>query len=321
MISKVFDGHHFYHACRYICSKHGAEVIAAEGVREYNYKYMADDFIQQAGLRPSKEQACFHAVLSFCPGEKPPDETLAEIGRKYLQGIGITDTQFAIAKHTDRAHLHLHIIANMVDNNGVGIKDNWIAFRGKKMAQRLTKEYGLIPAVKKNLSQTNLEALSQTEANRYLVYAAILHCLPSCRHMDDLENMLKEMDIETIYKYKSQTDERQGVSFRYGVDIFKGSKVDRKFSLANLEKIIATQQTNTLQATQKTERIPRPNHRQVEDSSAVKVTQSLAELVKGLGDGAGSLLEDLLKPEYSGNALPYELLKEARKKKKKGQRR
>ncbi|RPD41278.1 relaxase/mobilization nuclease domain-containing protein [Chitinophaga barathri] len=318
MISKVLDGHHFYHACRYICNKDGAEVIAAEGVREYNYKYMADDFIQQAGLLPSRTQACFHAVLSFYPGEKPTDETLEEIGRKYLESLGVTDTQFAIAKHTDRAHLHLHIIANMVDNSGVWIDDGWIAFRGKKVAQQLTKDYRLTPANRKDLSLTNLEALSQMEENRYRVYAAILHCLPSCRYMGDLEMLLKEMGIETIYKYKGQTTERQGVSFKYGDDVFKGSKVDRKFSLANLEKIMAAQFRNSQQATPKAQVLSAPQ--QPVGKMITSLDQSLSELVNGLAKGAGDLLEDLLKPEYSGDTLPYELLKEARKRKKKGRK-
>ncbi len=125
MISKVFDGHSFYHACRYVSNKHEATIIAAEGVREYNYKHMAQDFIDQATQRPTKKQACFHAVLSFHPSEKPNDDKLVTIAKEYMDGIGISNTQFAIARHTDRKHLHLHIIANMVNNEGQSIKDNY----------------------------------------------------------------------------------------------------------------------------------------------------------------------------------------------------
>lgn len=316
MISKVFNGHNFYHACRYICSKQGAEVLEAEGVRGHNYKYMADDFATQAGLRPSKKQACFHAVLSFYPGEKPSDELMAEIGRKYLERIGITNTQFAIAKHTDRAHLHLHIVANMVDNNGQSIKDGWIGLNGKKIAQQLTREYGLVIAEKKSLAQTNLEALSQSEANRYQVYRAILECLPLCRSMDDLAERLKEKGIETIYKYKGQTDERQGVSFRYGEDCFKGSKVDRKFSLHNLEKIMAVQQQVAQKYAPQPEKIS-----VVKTGPAEKIvegaTHILSNAAKTSLDTVGQLLTEMLKPEYAVDNTPYELLREIRKRKRK----
>ena len=70
MISKVYHGHSFYHACRYIVTKQGAEVLHSEGVRSHDFKLMAKDFLLQQELRPTKEKACFHASLSFYPGEK-----------------------------------------------------------------------------------------------------------------------------------------------------------------------------------------------------------------------------------------------------------
>ena len=51
---------------------------------------------------------------------------MAEIAKKYLQEMNIIDTQFAIVKHVDKNHQRLHIIANLVSNNGQAIKDNWI---------------------------------------------------------------------------------------------------------------------------------------------------------------------------------------------------
>jgi hypothetical protein len=69
MLSKVFSGHSFYHACRYVVNKPGAEVLAYEGVRGHDYRLMSDDFIMQQQMRPEKEKACFHCSLSFYPGE------------------------------------------------------------------------------------------------------------------------------------------------------------------------------------------------------------------------------------------------------------
>ena len=118
MISKPLPANSFYHTCRYVCQKKGAEVLIAEGVRGHDYKLMAEDFLRQQQSRPSKGKAVFHSILSFHPDEKPSDEQLKEIARKYLDQLGIVNTQFSVSKHTDKAHLHLHIIANLVDNNG-----------------------------------------------------------------------------------------------------------------------------------------------------------------------------------------------------------
>jgi hypothetical protein len=253
--------------------------LDAEGVRGYDFKLMAEDFILQSSLRPSKTQACFHSALSFYPGENPGDEKMVQIAREYLEKLNITNTQFAIIKHTDKAHLHLHILANMVDNNGKPIKDNWIGLRGKKVAQQLTRKYLLIPAEGKNLKLTHLEALSQSEADKYKIYQAISENLPLCRTMEDLEKRLLQLGIETQYKYKGKTSEIQGISFKIDNTCFKGSQVDRQFSFGGLQKALAMQLKQELQ-----ERPPQiPKLDQASRSKRI-VLKKATQLSKGPGE-------------------------------------
>ena len=208
MLSKILTGHSFYGSVRYVHQDESrATILATEGVRDHNYKLIIQDFELQHQLRPSKKQACFHGILSFYTGENTGDKTMVEIAKKYLAEIGITNTQYVITKHTDKAHLHMHVIANMVDNNGNVIKDNWIGYRAKKAAQQLTQEYRLTPAIKKDLALTHPEALNDSEVNRYTIYAAITELLPSCRNMEELKARLRTLGIEMQYKFKSGTDE------------------------------------------------------------------------------------------------------------------
>lgn len=92
---------------------------------------------------------------------------MVEIGINYLEKLGITDTQYAITKHTDKNHLHLHILANLVNNKGNVIKDNWIGLKGKKAAQELTIKYELKIAESKNLELTNLNSLNKRSCQIY----------------------------------------------------------------------------------------------------------------------------------------------------------
>lgn len=239
MISKVITGSSFYGCCRYICEDEGrATVLDAEGVRDYNYRLMAHDFETQRGDLSGKKKAVFHGILSFYPGESLTDELLVTIAKEYLEKIGMSDTQFAIAKHTDKKHLHLHIIANFVGNKRKAIRDSWIGWRGKKAAQALTKKYQLIPAEKKVLALTNLESLNTEETTRYDIYHAIQDKLPHARSLLGLAEALMKLGIDMQYKYKSGTTELQGISFKKGVYCFKGSKIDRKFSITGLQKMI-----------------------------------------------------------------------------------
>lgn len=318
MLSKVFTGHSFRGAVRYVHHDQSrAVVLATEGVRGHDYRLMIQDFELQHSLRPSKKQACFHSILSFYPGENPGDKMIVEIARKYLESIGITNTQYAITKHTDKAHLHMHIIANMVDNDGNSIKDSWIGYRGKKVAQQLTQEYNLVPALEKKLERTHLKALSQSEANKYKVYQAITESLPLCRNMEELQSRLQKLGIAMQYKYKSGTDEKQGVSFRMGEDCFKGSKVDRKFSLAGLERGLALLHKQVPEQ-QKHKPVLQPKHfNQNPAGLEVDPLHPLSDNRNDLVRGLEKAIETLTKPEEEHEHNSNELSKEAKRKRKK----
>lgn len=317
MVSKVFSGHSFYHACRYIVNKPGAEVLACEGVRGHDYKVMSDDFILQQQLRPQKEKACFHCSLSFYPGEKLSDEQMVKIAMEYLMKMKIVDTQYAITKHTDRKHVHLHVVANMVDNTGKAISDSYLGLRGKKIAQRLTQLHKLVPALKKNLELSNYETLHMSEANKYKVYEAILHALPQCKTLDELEKKLKPQGIEVQYKYKGQTEEKQGVSFKLGDYSFKGSQVDRQFSLGHLEKTLKETKEQILgnenRISHGTLVFTQNQTREWKSDGDLERNLGTDELAKGLEKA----VKALLKPEEKYEQTPSEMLQESQRKRKK----
>ena len=232
---------------------------------------------------------------------------MAEIAKEYLLKMKIVDTQFAIVKHIDKNHSHLHIIANLVNNKGETIKDNWIGLRGKKAAQNLTSKYGLKEAVSKDIALTNLEALNEKEANRYVIYQAILEKLPLSTSLDDLKEKLEDENIETLYKYKGQTNELQGISFKIGEYKFKGSEIDRKFSLKNLE--------NTLHQ-QRMQNLSRPS----------KTMSQFTSLAGGKGRTTGmhkeqskSIIGELMKAEKMDESVPQHFqIKKHRQKKSRG---
>ncbi|MDQ2719448.1 MAG: relaxase/mobilization nuclease domain-containing protein [Bacteroidota bacterium] len=303
MISKVITGKTFYGTCRYICmDQKRALVLEAEGVRGHNYKLMAADFDMQRELRPTLGIAVFHGILSFYPGEKIEDIVMTEIAREYLQKLGITNTQYSITKHTDKNHSHLHIIANLVNNKGGVIKDSWIGLKGKKVAQELTRKYGLHEAVSKNLALTNLESLNEKEANKYIIYQAILETLPKCKSLEDLTEKLQQQNIETLYKYKGQTKELQGISFKTGEYKYKGSEIDRKFSINNLHRTIQQQTEKHLLR----QHFSPKTKLQFDDNSENKKEQNRT----------ANIVEQLLKPEEIYQQLPHEWSFEKKPKKK-----
>ena len=309
MISKAIRGKTFYGACRYICGdERRATMLEAEGVRGYDYRMMARDFEAQHSLRPGLGKPVFHGILSFYPGEKPDDETITKIARDYLKHLGIKDTQYVITKHTDKNHLHLHILANMVNNRGETIKDNYIGLRSKKAAELITIGYGLREAKGKDLGKTSVESLNEREATRYKIYSIISEHLPKCKMMEELEEALKRKGIETLYKFKGVTSEKQGVSFTFGDYKFKGSEVDRNYSINGLQKQI-TQNINhkiVITKTLDTTALPKV----LSENSRTSARERYLSMKQT------SLLKTLLKPEEENNLQPQSLLPKKRKKKK-----
>src|SRR6202000_945609 len=145
------------------------------------------------------------------PGEDPGDEKMVEIARKYLKEIRMSPTQYIMVKHTDRAHLHLHIVANRVSNTGKIVGEGLVIERGIKAARKLTQEYQLRPEMGKRLEMTKFAALHEPDAKRYRLYQAIKEALPVCERLEDLEKKLLEMGISTRYKMDRATGERQGI--------------------------------------------------------------------------------------------------------------
>ncbi|MEO8173577.1 MAG: relaxase/mobilization nuclease domain-containing protein [Sediminibacterium sp.] len=301
MISKVIPpGKSFAGACRYLCANRGrAEVILSEGVRDYDHKLMALDFEEQRQFNPGLKSPVQHIILSYYPGEKISNEKMAEIAQEYLEKLGIKNTQYVVVKHNDKDHLHTHILFNRVDNDGRTIKDNWLGLRGKKMAQELTQRHDLIPALKKDLKLTHVQNLNNYEATRYEIFQTVTEILPLCKNLEDLKDRLERQKIEMIYKYKSQTQEVQGLSFKKGEFKYKGSEIDRQLSYGNLLKQIALQQVQKLKM---------PGRQSREQKH---------DLEKHFSHHS-SLLEALMKVERDNEQTPYELLEKKRKRKQNG---
>lgn len=301
MISKVISGQSFSRLCEYICKDQSRSlVIASEGVREYHYELMSKDFERQRGMNRNVKSPVLHMILSYYPGEQISDEQLAKIGKEYLELHGIKNTQFAIIKHTDRNHLHTHIIVNRVDNNGHTIKDNWIGYKGKKIAQALTLQYGLKQAKEKTPELTQLERRNDYEINRFTIYQIIHEMLPKCQDLDELKTGLEKHHIEMLYKFKGSTNEIQGVSFQMGYFKYKGSEIDRQFSYSNLKKSIARNWTLKQQNKQ---------------PGLLKVRQrnSMDKIPQNSHWQKAGLLDELMHQDQSEDYVPKELKKKKRR--------
>lgn len=236
MVAKIMKGADFKGVVYYILNDNkGTEIIDAEGLFLENNDTIAQGFVGQASMNPRVTRPVGHIALSFSKEDLPRlnNAVMARIARKYMEQMGIKDTQYIIGRHFDKEHPHVHIAFNRIDNNGKTISDRNDRFRSERICKGLTKKYGLHFANGKENVKT--ERLREPDRTRYELYNILKTEVGRCRDWDTLLERLKRQDVEVQFKYNGQMDEIQGVVFSMNGYRFNGSKVDRQFSYSKID--------------------------------------------------------------------------------------
>ena len=269
MIGKITKGSEFAGCVAYVLREDKARLLVAEGVSG-TLEEMAEQFELQTLLNDKVKNTVGHISLSFSPEDgaslRNDDNLMVKIAYDYMERMGIRDTQFIIARHTDRKHPHCHIVFNRVDNNGKTISDKNDRYRNEKVCKALTEKYGLYMADGKE--HVNTERLRPHDKAKYDIYEALKQELPKATSWEQLREALHKQGIMTEFKYSRTGDKIDGVKFIKGKHVFSGSKIDRKFSFANIEKRLERnkkfqekyQQTQrTYESQQRQSAAPRPH--------------------------------------------------------------
>ena len=243
MIAKIMKGSGFKGVISYILDpKKGTELIDCSGVRTDSISHIAQSFIDQTKLNPRVGKVVGHISLSFSAQDssKLSNEWMVQVACEYMEKMGVKDTQYIIGRHFDKEHPHIHIAFNRIDNNGKTISDRNDRFRSEKICKELTAKYSLYFAGgKENVKEHRLKEPDKT---KYEIYQALKAEIAQCRNWKDLLAHLKKQDIDVRFKFKSNSQEMQGIIFEKNGYHFNGSKVDRGFIYSKID--FALQQNN-----------------------------------------------------------------------------
>ena len=251
MIAKIMKGSGFKGVINYILDpKKGTELIDSSGVRTDSISHIAQSFIDQTKLNPRVGKVVGHISLSFSvqDSSKLSNKSMAQMAREYMEKMGIKDTQYIIGRHFDKEHPHVHIAFNRIDNNGKTISDRNDRFRSEKICKELTAKYSLYFAGgKENVKEHRLKEPDKT---KYEIYQALKAEIGQCRNWKDLLAHLKKQDIDVRFKFKSNSQEMQGIIFEKNGYHFNGSKVDRAFSYSKIDFALQQNDRELKQQTQ-----------------------------------------------------------------------
>ena len=205
----------------------------------------------------------YHFVISLKPGEGTP-EIMYDIAMRFVEEAFAGEYEAVVAVHTDREHLHAHIIinsVNMVTGYKFQCRDGDWKYKFQPITNKLCKEYGLhiTPAEyskePKNMARPQWE---REQAFSEWIKQDALFCAISAENMEHFVFLLEKLGFEVkqgkhiavkvpgMRRFKrldtiSEDLSRESLEamFRYG-DASLASPVNRTVSLLPVRKSVLT---------------------------------------------------------------------------------
>ena len=243
MIAKAVKGKGFRGALEYDLTKEQGRVIDKNMAGE-NPRELAAEFGEIRKLRPNLGKAVLHVSLSAAPGEKLTDEQWREIGKRYMDGMGLEQNQFVITRHTDTEHEHIHILANRIRFDGSVTSDSQDYKRQEAIMRELERDYGLqrvapsIEAERKAPTKGEIEGgirTGQPSAKQQLQQLCD-GAAKNCRSFTEYQERLEAVGVELVPVAQLEGAKLSGLSYRLDGVTMKGSDLGKGYSAAGLAK-------------------------------------------------------------------------------------
>lgn len=247
MIAKIKSGKGFGGLVNYAndIKDKNTKILYAYGVSTTsNTTVIASFKCQSQGCKSDRYVG--HLMLAFSPKDtdKLNDNRMVEIAQGYMKRMNITDTQYVIYRHYDKAHPHLHIVYNRVNNKKKLIKGDQNFRKSALVTKQLTKEYRL--TFGRNKQAVKRDRLYGKDKVKYHIYDTTRSVLPSAKSFEDLKQKLALNGIKLNFT-RGNDDIENGIVFSASDISFPGCKIDKTMTYEELNSFLEMQSKNTKQ--------------------------------------------------------------------------
>lgn len=204
-----------------------ARLLYSEGLMTDTPKDIIDGFECQRHLNSRVQHWCGHISLSYSPEDSArlSDEVMVKLALEYMEKMGITNTQFIIARHLDKEHPHCHIVYNRVDNDGNCVSDSFEYYRSNAICKELKKKYGL--TFGENKDKVKVDRLKGRSKTRQEIYLAVQAAKKSAKDWTTFQRELTQNGVTVRKKFRRGYTEVEGLSYIKDGQKFKASQIDR----------------------------------------------------------------------------------------------
>lgn len=337
MIGKITTGTSFYHCLAYCLEdkkslsdeqkiklseadnlhhKDRAEVLFYNSCFG-NARELASQYKEVRQLSRRVEKPVLHISLRLAPGETLTKDRLTEIGRACAEEFKFDKNQYICILHKDTRDQHIHIVANRVGYNGraINLSNNYL--RMANFCRKMELKHELKQVLNPRIFLSKEERLiPRQDARKETLKTHIRETLKTSANYADFEGKMKSLGYQVL--------KGRGISFIDDKKVkVKGSEVG--FSLMKIEKILDLNKEIKIQ--QDVQKLLRELITEKPGSPTTTTEKLLTKhirekqrdrsILESLESKRNNLLYDMLKPEHAGESINPELLKQARRKRKK----
>jgi hypothetical protein len=252
MIGRIGYGESCQGMLKYVFGKEGMRILGYGNMfsQDISHKFFGR-VLHFQGQRNATKNRYVHITLNLPLGEHLDDNTFQEVSREYMEQMGYGGQPFAMVRHTDTGHEHVHIITTNVDDDGkvLGIFNSYR--RNVATQMYLEKKFNLSPSPRTK-QQRELPILRSPElqfgmdpaqGTKYYLQDVLNGILQKhkVRSFGELAKLVKPYHIQV--RQTKNISGRIGVA--YGLDnqkgyrtrFINGSTVHRSLSGPKLQKV------------------------------------------------------------------------------------
>lgn len=175
-----------------------------------------------------------HVSISFSPEDahlfpdnEEGDRYMAQLVDEWLQGMGITNAQYIVARHFDKAHPHCHLVYSRIALDGSVISAYNEQLRSADICKKIKLRHGLTFGNSSG-EKVNRDRLLPVQQALFNLKTAVIAAADNASSWVEFQRELEAQGIEACFSFNRTTGEVRGISFAKGDYRFAGSKLSKQ---------------------------------------------------------------------------------------------
>jgi len=247
MIGKQIKGTGFRGCLNYVLGKKDAVLIGGTMCGQ-TPKELAAEFAIARQLRPNLKVAVFHATLSVDSTEKlehseENDQRWLARAANYMKAMEFDNNQYAVVKHSDTEHDHIHIVANRICLDGGVVDDSWDYYKSQETIRQLERNYNLETVTPswetdKRAQTTGEHRYLQSKGNksvRVQLQDLIDEVTQDNPSMPEFVERLQQQSVE-VQVGLTRTGFSKGISYNLDGVALSGTQLGKAYTFSGLQK-------------------------------------------------------------------------------------